>query len=71
MSPMSSASVALWPNRMLKIGEVVTLTGVSKATIYEWMAKGLFPHSRRIGPNRVGWAVSDVEKWCNERPIAA
>jgi len=62
------ASVASWPTRMLKIREVVMLTGVDKSTIYDWMSKDQFPLARRLGPHRVGWLAADIEKWCRERP---
>lgn len=68
MSKHLPPSVASWPNRMLNIREVAAITGLSKATIYEWMAKGLFPASRRLGPNRVAWDFSSVNGWLESRP---
>lgn len=61
-------SVASWPNRMLNIREVAAITGLSRATIYEWMTKGLFPASRRLGPHRVGWPAETVSSWLESRP---
>ncbi|CCB67456.1 AlpA family transcriptional regulator [Hyphomicrobium sp. MC1] len=69
MSRSLPPSVASWPNRMLNIREVVAVTGLSKATIYEWMPKGMFPASRRLGPNRVGWLARDIEDFCNNCPV--
>lgn len=61
-------SVASWPNRMLNIREVAAITGLSKATIYEWMARGTFPTSRRLGPNRIAWPADSIADWLESRP---
>jgi predicted DNA-binding transcriptional regulator AlpA len=34
-------------------------TGLSRASVYNYMALGLFPRQRRIGPGRVAWRASE------------
>jgi prophage regulatory protein len=48
---------------------VTQKTGLSRATIYRYMAQGLFPRHRKIGPGRVAWLASEVTAWSFSRPI--
>ena len=42
-------------------------TGLSRASVYYYIALGLFPRQRRIGPGRVAWRASDVRTWIASR----
>ena len=55
--------------RYLRLTEVITLTGVSRATIYRWQRRGIFPKSRKIGPQTVGFVESEVREWIKTRPV--
>jgi len=48
---------------MLRIRDVVKVTGVSRASLYSWMNAGTFPKSVRTGPRRVCWRASAVRQW--------
>ena len=43
-------------------------TGLSRASVYNYIALGLFPRQRRIGPGRVAWRASEVRTWIEGRP---
>jgi predicted DNA-binding transcriptional regulator AlpA len=43
-------------------------TGLSRATIYRYTQRNLFPQKRRIGPNRVGWLAAEVIAWVATLP---
>jgi prophage regulatory protein len=60
-----STDEALWS---IKI--VMAKTGLSRASIYDYVAHGHFPQQRRIGPNRVAWFASEVRAWVSSRPQA-
>jgi prophage regulatory protein len=47
---------------------VVLKTGLSRASIYRYAARNLFPARRRIGPGRVAWLASEVLAWMESRP---
>ncbi|MDX9987779.1 AlpA family phage regulatory protein [Thiothrix unzii] len=53
--------------RALKLPEVVTITGLSRATVYRLEAKGAFPKRKRFGENSVRWLLSDVMTFINTR----
>ena len=54
---------ALRRPRFVRLPEVVQLTGVSRSTIYRWMANGEIPKQAFLVGNTVGWLESDVEDW--------
>lgn len=49
--------------RLMRRREVERLCAISSATIYRYIAKGLFPRPVRIGRNSVRWRESDVVRW--------
>ena len=49
--------------KLLRMAQVCELVGVSRATIYRWIASGSFPVPLKIGPAAVRWRLDDIEKW--------
>ena len=47
---------------------VVAKTGLSRSSIYGYVARGIFPRQRHIGPRRVAWLASEVRAWIASRP---
>jgi prophage regulatory protein len=57
------------PDELLwNIKTVILKTGLSRPSIYRYMKRGLFPPRRRVGPNRVAWAASDILAWIETCP---
>ena len=48
---------------------VAQKTGLSRATIYRYVARGEFPQRRKVGPGRVAWLASEVTAWSLSRPV--
>lgn len=57
-------------DKILRIKQVVDLTGLPKSTVYTYLARGEFPKQVRLGPRTVGWKESDVLAWIDQRQIA-
>ena len=57
--------------RLLRIHDVISVTGISRMTIYRLEKAGLFPTRRRLGKNPVAWLDDDVIAWVVARPTAA
>jgi predicted DNA-binding transcriptional regulator AlpA len=55
------------PIRMLRINQVLTLTGLGKTKIYELQAQGDFPMRVQLTPNRVAWVEAEVQAWLAAR----
>ncbi len=58
-------------NRVIRLPEVIRITGLSRSTIYLHMSKGNFPPSISLGERAVGWLEKDVEQWLHERVSAS
>jgi prophage regulatory protein len=56
--------------KILRLPEVIEVTGLSRMTIYRREAQGEFPKRRRLGRNAVGWVQEEVEDWIQSRPEA-
>lgn len=55
-------------DELWSIKTVVQKTGLSRASIYRYVARNLFPPRRRIGPGRIAWLSSEVLTWMQSRP---
>jgi len=53
----------LWSLRI-----VLAKTGLSRSTLYTYIAAGTFPAQRRLGKRRVAWLASEVKAWICSRP---
>jgi prophage regulatory protein len=51
------------PERILRIGDVTEVTGLSRSVIYALSASGKFPRQKRLSPGSTGWLASDVTAW--------
>jgi prophage regulatory protein len=52
---------------ILRLPAVIARTGLSRSTIYRFIAAGEFPSSRLIGARAVGWLESDVSAWVDKK----
>ena len=55
--------------RLLKLPEVLQLTGLSKSTLYRKIASHTFPPQVEQGPKGVAWHEWEVLAWIASRPI--
>ncbi|MGF6665004.1 putative DNA-binding transcriptional regulator AlpA [Paraburkholderia atlantica] len=61
-SPLSPASRSRAP-QLLRLADVKARTGLSRTTIYRFIADGKFPRNFPIGARAVAWLESDVTQW--------
>jgi predicted DNA-binding transcriptional regulator AlpA len=70
VAPCLDAVQAVNPTEIFwDLRTVAQRTGLSRATIYRYMARGAFPPRRKVGPGRVAWLASEVIAWSSSRPI--
>jgi prophage regulatory protein len=50
-------------DRILRLPELLKITGLSSATIYRMIAKGTFPQAVVLGANSRGWRASSIRTW--------
>jgi prophage regulatory protein len=56
-------------SRIIRLPEVINLTGLSRSTIYARIAEpeNQFPRPVSLGGRLVGWRESDIQQWIEER----
>ena len=54
--------------RMLRLPQVVKMTGLSQTTIWRREKDGEFPKRRRLGPTLVAWRSDEIEAWIEALP---
>jgi len=52
----------------LRLRQVVSVTGLSRMTIWRLEQAGEFPRRRQLGPRSVAWLECDVERWMVSHP---
>jgi prophage regulatory protein len=55
--------VIMFDERILRIPQVIEITGLRKTTIYQLVKSNKFPKPFRIGKRAVGWKYSEVKEW--------
>ena len=58
------------PVRILRLPEVIVVTGLKRSMIYRLQAERRFPQSVKITDYAVGWIESEVHAWVAERAAA-
>lgn len=53
--------------RVIRLPEVIKITGLSRSTIYTHINYGLFPKNINLGARSVGWLESEVDAWLQSR----
>ncbi|WP_033570364.1 helix-turn-helix transcriptional regulator [Dickeya undicola] len=56
--------------RLMRLPEVLYVTGISRSTLYELSNRNAFPARVPLGGKNVAWVESEIHHWVAER-IAA
>ncbi|MBP4059562.1 MULTISPECIES: AlpA family transcriptional regulator [unclassified Aeromonas] len=56
--------------RFIRVREVIKKTGLSKSSVYDLMAQGLFPQTVRLTGRSVAFIEAEIDAWMAAR-IAA
>lgn len=56
---------------ILRLPEVIRLTGLGRSTIYRLLAAGQFPSPVQLSVRAVGWRQSDLDDWTAARPLVS
>jgi prophage regulatory protein len=61
--------------RIIRLKEVIDLTGLARSTIYKYIGEGRFPSPVSLGDRSIGFVESEVHDWIlakiEERDLAA
>ncbi len=50
--------------------QAAAFVSLSDTTIEQMVRTGAFPKPRQLSPKRVGWKVTELEEWCDSRPVS-
>ena len=53
--------------QILRLKDVIAMTGLSRSTIYLRMEQDKFPQQINLGSRAVGWISSEIKEWIEER----
>lgn len=56
--------------RMLRLPQVIALTGLGRDSIYRLGNAGQFPRPRKISERASAWREDEIQKWIESRPVA-
>ena len=54
-------------NKILRLKQVVEITGTSKTTIYRWINANQFPRPINLSHASVGWLEADINDWIQSK----
>ncbi len=54
-------------DKLLRIDEVMSVTGLSQSTIYRLEQAGQFPQRLKLSERAVAWREEDVRNWMESR----
>lgn len=54
-------------DRIIRLPEVKSITGLGRSSIYAFERDGSFPKRIPIGARSVGWSLSEVLKWIDKK----
>jgi prophage regulatory protein len=49
--------------RIIRLKEVIDLTGLARSTIYKYIGEGTFPKTVSLGERCIGFVESEVQDW--------
>lgn len=53
--------------RVMRIQEVIELTGTSRSTVYRWVGEGKFVKPIKLSATSIGFLASEVEAWLDSK----
>lgn len=59
----ASSSIELPADRLLKLNEVLAITGLGKTMIYRLIGRGKFPQPYKPGGFASRWSEAEVRAW--------
>jgi len=62
-NPLLDSLLHLSTTRFLRRNSVQEMTGLSRSTLYDLMAKGTFPRPIPVGVKAVRWVDTEIHAW--------
>lgn len=59
------------PTTILRLPQVIQMTGMSRSLVYQCSKDGKFPKPIKLSERASGWILSEVEEWIASRMAAS
>ncbi|MBL4909365.1 MAG: AlpA family transcriptional regulator [Alteromonadaceae bacterium] len=53
--------------RLIRLKEVINLTGLGRSSIYKFMSENKFPQSISLGERAIAWQEGEIEEWLQDK----
>ncbi|NOF54880.1 AlpA family transcriptional regulator, partial [Vibrio cholerae] len=53
--------------RLIRFREVLTMTGLSRSSLYRFIEENQFPPQVQLGGRAVAWVEGEVQEWIAQR----
>lgn len=53
--------------RIMRLEEVMSVTGFKRSSVYKYMAIGTFPKPVSLSDKAVGWVSTEIDDWIKAR----
>lgn len=54
-------------NRILRLPEVMAITGLKRSTLYHFISQGSFPKPIKLGKRVCAWPEEDIDLWISQK----
>ncbi|MDA1155576.1 MAG: AlpA family transcriptional regulator [Proteobacteria bacterium] len=54
-------------NRLIRLPDVMSKTGLGRASIYRYIDLGKFPAPVRVGERASAWVEQEIDAWISDR----
>lgn len=55
------------PSDLIRINEVISMTALSRSSIYTYKKNGEFPNPIQLTSRSIAWVRADVEQWISDK----
>jgi len=69
--PETTQQPAPQPLQLLRLPEVVRLTGLKRSQIYLLQSRGTFPKCIKLGKRAAAWVAGEINSWVADRIAAS
>ena len=53
-------------NKLIRINQVMEMTGIAKSTVWLWVKEKKLPQPTHLSPRITVWRLSDIEKFIDD-----
>ena len=64
---MIASRTALSAFKLLKLQQVMAITGLARSTVYRYCTEKDFPRPVQLGNRNVAWVEAEIQEWLEQK----